>query len=146
MLVLQNIYLSPLGIMGVVKSHDVFLSLKFGEYVGDVIEIPELDAYFSGDLMRFSLAFRLSGTAFQIQVWQALQAIPYGQTWSYQQVANAIGQPKAVRAVSNAIAANPLHVLIPCHRVIHSNGDLGGYQGGIERKLNLLHLELELKL
>lgn len=127
--------------MGVEKTHDVFLSLKFGNGSGERIEILELDAYFSGETQEFSLNIAPKGTPFQQSVWQALRHIPYGKTWSYQQVANYIGKPLSVRAVANAIAANPLHILIPCHRVIRSDGSLGGYQGGIERKKELLELE-----
>ncbi len=127
--------------MGIERSHDVFLSLRFGEFSGTKISIPELDNYFKGDQQTLSLPIQLRGTAFQIQVWQALLTIPYGHTVSYQDIANQIGHPKAVRAVANAIATNPLHLIVPCHRVICTNGDLGGYQGGIHRKKRLLSLE-----
>lgn len=87
--------------------------------------------------------FRLltKGTPFQLQVWKALLAIPYGCTTSYSCVANAIGKPKAVRAVANAIGANPLAYLIPCHRVLRGTGELGGYRWGLDRKLALLMKE-----
>ncbi|SFR55440.1 methylated-DNA--[protein]-cysteine S-methyltransferase [Thiomicrospira sp. ALE5] len=81
------------------------------------------------------------GTDFQLSVWQALQQIPLGQTRSYQQLANQLGRPQAVRAVANAIAANPIAWFIPCHRVIRSNGELGGYAWGLAKKQQLLDWE-----
>lgn len=82
-----------------------------------------------------------TGTPFQKQVWNIIQQIPYGAVQSYQWIADQIGKPKAVRAVGNAVGANPVSILIPCHRVIRSNGALGGYGGGLERKRQLLALE-----
>lgn len=83
----------------------------------------------------------VSGTEFQRKVWGALQRIPVGQTRSYTQVAQAVGQPQAVRAVASACAANPLAVLVPCHRVLRSDGGWGGYRWGLERKQQLLRME-----
>lgn len=104
----------------------------------------ELEAYFSGNLQKFSVPVQLSGTAFQKKVWQALCRIPYGKTISYTELADAVAIPKAVRAVANACAANPVIVMIPCHRVINKNGALGGYSGGgIGVKKKLLDLEVK---
>jgi len=101
-----------------------------------------LDRYFAGEKVTFDLPLDLTdGSDFQRQVWNRLQEIPYGQTISYQQLANDIGKPGAVRAVGAANGANPIPILIPCHRVIASNGKLGGYSGGIEIKDALLRLE-----
>lgn len=83
----------------------------------------------------------VSGTEFQRKVWKALRSIPAGQTRSYTEVAQAIGQPQAVRAVASACAANPLAVLVPCHRVLRSDGGWGGYRWGLQRKQQLLLLE-----
>lgn len=83
----------------------------------------------------------LAGTAFQIQVWKALLDIPLGETWSYQKLADYIKMPKAVRAVANAVGANPISPLIPCHRIIRNDGSLGGYYWGEKPKLDLLHKE-----
>ena len=83
----------------------------------------------------------LVGTPFQQKVWRALLNIPYGKTWSYQQLATHIAQPKAVRAVANAVGANPISPLIPCHRVVRNNGQLGGYYWGGEEKIKLLQEE-----
>lgn len=101
----------------------------------------ELDRYFSGELTEFSLPLDPIGTPFQLQVWQELQKIPYGKTISYQQEANQMQRPSAVRAVANANGKNMISILIPCHRVIASDGGLGGYGGGIENKKKLLELE-----
>ncbi len=101
----------------------------------------ELDAYFEGRLRDFSLDLQASGTAFQEQVWQALLQIPYGQMRSYADVARRIGQPDAVRAVGRANGDNRIAIIIPCHRVVGSDGKLTGYGGGLWRKKYLLSLE-----
>jgi len=106
----------------------------------------QLDEYFSGQRSDFSLPIKLFGTPFQIQVWQALQNIPFGQTISYQEVARQINYPTAVRAVANATGCNPLPIIIPCHRVIRSAGQLGGYHGGLLIKKYLLDLEKSKKM
>ncbi|MFF9281631.1 methylated-DNA--[protein]-cysteine S-methyltransferase [Streptomyces griseosporeus] len=102
----------------------------------------QLAAYFAGDLKEFRLALRPHGTAFRQRVWDALDAVPYGATTTYGEIAARIGAPRAaVRAVGGAIGANPLLVLRPCHRVIGANGSLTGYAGGLDRKQRLLALE-----
>ncbi|MGD8112747.1 methylated-DNA--[protein]-cysteine S-methyltransferase [Vibrio sp. TRT 17S01] len=101
----------------------------------------ELTEYFAGKRTTFEVAVAASGTDFQRKVWQALRTIPYGQTWSYQQLAEAIDNPKAVRAVGLANGKNPVSIIVPCHRVIGKNGKLTGYAGGVERKEALLKLE-----
>lgn len=101
----------------------------------------ELDAYLRGDLTEFSVSVDLQGTAFQLSVWNALREIPYGEVRSYQAVAEAIGRPSAVRAVGAANGANPVPVIVPCHRVIGSNGRLVGFGAGVEWKLRLLGTE-----
>lgn len=101
----------------------------------------QLHEYFSGKRLAFDLPLAPAGTPFQKAVWQALTTIPYGQTCSYQQLAQAIGCDKAYRAVGNANGQNPLCIIIPCHRVIRANGGLGGYTGGIRYKEYLLALE-----
>lgn len=103
--------------------------------------IRELSQYFAGETFTFSLPIAAKGTEFQMSVWQALLAIPYGETWSYQQIADFIGNPKAVRAVGLANGKNPVSVIVPCHRVIGKNGKLTGYAGGVETKQKLLELE-----
>ena len=101
----------------------------------------QLTEYFSGKRQTFELELAPRGTPFQLAVWNALLAIPYGDTISYAELARRIGKPAAVRAVGAANGANPIPVIIPCHRVIGSNGTLTGYGGGIERKQWLLALE-----
>lgn len=101
----------------------------------------ELKAYFEGTLQSFQVPLHTPGTAFQQRVWQYLQTIPYGRTTSYQQEAEGIGQPTAMRAVANANGANRISILIPCHRVIGKSGELVGYGGGLERKKWLLEHE-----
>ena len=100
--------------------------------------IAEYDDYFSGTLKTFSVPTDPQGTVFQQQVWAMLQTIPCGETWSYQDLAIAIDNPKAVRAVGLANGKNPISIIIPCHRVIGKNGKLTGYAGGIENKRQLL--------
>jgi methylated-DNA-[protein]-cysteine S-methyltransferase len=101
----------------------------------------QLAAYFAGELTAFDLPIAPTGTDFQRSVWAALQTIPYGQTWSYGQLADKIGKPAAVRAVGLANGRNPVAIVIPCHRVIGSDGSLTGYGGGLDRKRFLLDLE-----
>ena len=101
----------------------------------------ELEEYFAGSRRSFTIPLAPRGTPFQLAVWNALLEIPYGDTVSYGDLAFRIGKPAAVRAVGAANGANPIPVIIPCHRVIGSNGSLTGYGGGIERKQWLLALE-----
>lgn len=101
----------------------------------------ELTRYFRGALQQFSVPLVYPGSGFQQQVWRALLDIPYGETRSYQELATAIGQPAACRAVGTANGRNRLAILIPCHRVVNSGGRLGGYGGGLWRKQRLLELE-----
>lgn len=105
----------------------------------DVVE--QLGAYFAGELTEFDLSYQMAGSEFQRRVWAALLTIPYGQTRSYGQLASQIGAPTASRAVGLANGRNPISIIVPCHRVIGSNGSLTGYGGGIERKRALLDLE-----
>ena len=101
----------------------------------------ELADYFAGKRKEFSLPLSPKGTDFQQRVWTALCQIPYGQTWSYAQLAAAVGNPRACRAVGGANGKNPLPIFIPCHRVIAADGTLGGYSDGLEKKKALLQLE-----
>lgn len=103
--------------------------------------IKQLDEYFAGKRQEFDLPLAPAGTDFQCQVWQGLQEIPFGETWSYGELARHVGRPKASRAVGAANGLNPIPVIIPCHRVIGSNGKLTGFGGGLETKSFLLNLE-----
>ena len=106
----------------------------------------QLAAYFDGRLRTFDLPLDLQGTAFQTRVWRELEGIPYGKTRSYLQIAEALACPKAVRAVGAANGANPIPIVIPCHRVIGASGKLVGYGGGLPLKTRLLTLEGALAL
>jgi len=103
--------------------------------------IHQLQAYFAGELENFDLQLAPEGTQFQLEVWRRLCDIPYGETISYGELAGKIGNPKASRAVGLANGSNPIPIVIPCHRVIGSNGKLTGYGGGIPIKEKLLALE-----
>jgi methylated-DNA-[protein]-cysteine S-methyltransferase len=101
----------------------------------------QLDAYFAGELDTFDLPLAPAGTAFQMRVWEELQRIPFGETISYSELAERIGNPRTVRAVGLANGRNPISIVIPCHRVIGADGSLVGYGGGLERKRWLLEHE-----
>jgi methylated-DNA-[protein]-cysteine S-methyltransferase len=103
----------------------------------------QLDEYFAGERTEFDLDLELVGTAFQREVWAALQTIPYGETRSYGEIADQIGKPGAFRAVGLANGRNPIGIIVPCHRVIGASGSLIGYGGGLDRKKALLDLEQE---
>ncbi len=103
--------------------------------------VKQLGAYFSGKAQMFDVPLKPVGTDFQEGVWKALRSIKYGKTVSYGDIAKKIGNPKAVRAVGSAIGKNPLSIIVPCHRVIGSNGQLTGFAGGLKTKEYLLNLE-----
>ncbi len=105
----------------------------------------QLERYFRGELREFDVPLDLQGTEFQKRVWAALLEIPYGETRSYSDLARRLGKPNATRAVGAANGANPVAIIVPCHRVIASNGSLWGYGGGLERKRFLLDLEASAK-
>ncbi len=147
-------YVSPVGTLKIEASETGICAIHFlGEMEAsqEDLSIPshflleqaaeELDEYFKGERYQFTLPFTLKGTPFQCKVWEALQLIPYGTTCSYGDIAAIIGKPKACRAVGGANNANPLPILIPCHRVIGSRGSLVGYGGGLKIKKKLLELE-----
>ncbi len=105
---------------------------------------PKLSDYFSGELRAFDLPLRLKGAPFQLAAWEQLLTIPYGETRSYSDIARALGNPKAMRAVGAANGANPIVIITPCHHVIAADGALGGYGGGLWRKAWLLRHESEM--
>lgn len=144
------------GLLGVWFSTYTTKPTDLGEYIenGQLTEqvsdngklvlaraLSQLKEYFNGELSSFDLPLAATGTEFQQKVWHALTTIPYGETWSYQDLANAIDNPKAVRAVGLANGKNPISIIVPCHRVIGKNGKLTGYAGGIECKKGLLDAE-----
>ena len=143
-------YLSPLGILKIVGDADSILSLDFVDREGeDTAEhafcvkecAKQLDEYFQGKRRRFYLNLAPRGTEFQQSVWRELQKIPYGTVVSYGDIARAIGRPKASRAVGGANNKNPIAIIIPCHRVIGSDGSLVGYGSGLWRKQWLIQHE-----
>ena len=101
----------------------------------------QLNQYFKGQRSNFDLPLDLVGTEFQKKVWKQLMLIPYGQTVSYKDIAHRLSDPNASRAVGTANGKNPICIIIPCHRVITSSGELGGYSGGLQRKKDLLKIE-----
>jgi methylated-DNA-[protein]-cysteine S-methyltransferase len=101
----------------------------------------QLKAYFAGELTEFTVELRLHGTEFQRKVWQQLARIPYGETRTYGQLADALGNPGASRAVGLANGKNPVGIIVPCHRVVGADGSLTGYGGGLDRKQRLLDFE-----
>ena len=146
---------SPMGVLTLVAT-DGALS---GVYMEDQLHAPDpatlgprvragfeeaaeqLGEYFAGERTAFTLRTRPLGSEFQRRVWQAVSGIPYGQTWSYAQLAEAVGRPDRLRAVAATNGRNPLAVVVPCHRVVGSDGSLTGYAGGLARKRFLLDLE-----
>jgi methylated-DNA-[protein]-cysteine S-methyltransferase len=105
----------------------------------------QLAAYFAGGLTEFDLPLELNGTDFQLRVWEGLRQIPFGETWSYAQLAEKVGNSKACRAVGLANGRNPIGIIVPCHRVIGADGTLTGYGGGLDRKAWLLEHERKVR-
>jgi len=143
-------YLSPIGPLEVSGTSEGIVSVTFvkrrpanDRNLPESVKegIRQLDEYFKGARKNFSLKLLLQGTPFQKLVWERLKKIPYGKLASYGDVARAIGKPNAYRAVGNANNKNPIPIIIPCHRVIGSNGTLVGYGGGLWRKEWLLNHE-----
>ncbi|MCK9286478.1 MAG: methylated-DNA--[protein]-cysteine S-methyltransferase [Sphaerochaetaceae bacterium] len=141
---------SPMGPITLMANDTAIVKTFFGSLPRDVPEgdVPllqlakiQMEEYLAGKRFIFELPLAPEGTVFQQSVWRALLAIPYGETKSYGQIAEKIGNPKACRAVGMANNRNPIGIIIPCHRVIGANGDLVGYAGGLEYKQFLLKLE-----
>ncbi len=149
-----KLYDTPIGNIGIAANEEAIIGLTFGmQGISPDWKIDEtplikkahaqLSEYFEKRRKTFDLPLSPAGTAFQQRVWQALQQIPYGETRSYGQIAAAVGNPKASRAVGLANNRNPIAIIIPCHRVIGANGSLTGYGGGLDIKDFLLRLEKE---
>jgi methylated-DNA-[protein]-cysteine S-methyltransferase len=149
---------TPVGVLGLEGTDDALTYLLLPDVaaagppapdVGDVLVLPraletaaaQLGEYFEGTRRSFDLPFELSGTPFQCDVWRSLAEIPYGETISYAELAAMVGRPGAFRAVGQANGANPLPIVLPCHRVVASGGGIGGYGGGLVLKRRLLALE-----
>ena len=131
------------------KTENAFLRELKGRFAGKIVKddrknrkaIDQLRKYLNGELRRFDCRLDFKGTSFQKKVWSALAKIPYGQTRSYKEIAKAIGHPKAFRAVGNANGQNSIPLIVPCHRVVESNGGLGGFGHGVKVKKQLLDFE-----
>lgn len=159
---------SPIGPLTLFSSHKGLMAVKFSNAAeavplfkiwamkarGAGFELKEsapaleevmkqLNEYFNGQRTDFSIVYDLRGTPFQKAVWKALIDVPYGKTASYKEIAASAGSEKAVRAVGNANNKNPIPIMIPCHRIIGSNGALVGYGGGMDKKIYLLEMEKE---
>lgn len=155
MTLVQRTIASPVGPLRMVASSSALLGLYFREHRGappDERQAPavhpildqverELTEYFAGRRQTFSVPLNPGGTEFQRRVWDELRAIPFGEHRSYLQLATTLGRPRAVRAVASANGRNPLSILVPCHRVIGSDGALRGYAGGLPAKRWLLDHE-----
>lgn len=141
---------SPVGPLALVEEDGLLAGLFMAEHRhAPDLDLPvskaglpavreQLASYFARNLKEFDLSLALAGTPFQQRVWAALRTIPYGETWSYRELAEAIGQPSAVRAVGLANGRNPVSIVVPCHRVIGADGSLTGYGGGLAAKEWLL--------
>ena len=146
----QDYYKSAIGILKIVCQNKELVTLKLVDKPGKTIVktnlikgiVRQLDEYFLGKRNYFDININPDGTDFQKKVWRELQKIPYGQTLSYSEVAQAIGNKNAQRAVGSACNKNPIMIIIPCHRVISKNGNLGGFAYGSSAKEELLKIEL----
>ncbi|WP_213804666.1 methylated-DNA--[protein]-cysteine S-methyltransferase [Granulicella sp. dw_53] len=142
-----KIVASDKGLTAILWENDNPRRVRLGELVEDkkhpvLCETErQLKEYFDGKRRSFSLALDMRGTRFQNDVWEALLAIPFGETRSYGQLAKQLGNPKATRAVGAANGRNPISIIVPCHRVIGSSGKLTGFAGGLDTKARLLDLE-----
>lgn len=145
--IFRTYYQSPIGKICIQGTEDAITSISFSE--GDAVLkgglvkecADQLKAYFAGNLRVFSLQLEAQGTEFQESVWKSLFRIPFGETLSYAQMATVLGNPKVIRAAASANGANPIAIVIPCHRVLGSDGKLVGYSGGLWRKEWLLRHE-----
>ena len=145
----QQSLMTPLGALQLEATESGLSAVRFSSRATKPVEttqttpvldyaIEELTAYFKTELTRFSVPLDWAGTPFQESVWAALTRIPYGETVSYNEVAHAIGRPRSARPVGGAVGRNPLPIIVPCHRVMGSNGALTGFTGGLEFKVSLL--------
>lgn len=149
------VFKSPIGLLKICEEKEKIIKLSLLQEKSDITysskytkhsdllyeAYKQINEYFMGRRREFDLPLNYTGTTFQQQVWNQLQTIPYGETRSYKDIAVGIGNPKAVRAVGQANNQNPIMIMIPCHRVIHKNGNIAGFAYGTEVKKYLLDLE-----
>ncbi|MGB4588042.1 MAG: methylated-DNA--[protein]-cysteine S-methyltransferase [Clostridiaceae bacterium] len=148
-------YDTTIGRMTIEESDNCITYVHFGEVRRSDSKIVETDLlkkagqqlkeYFEGTRLSFDLPLKMEGTDFQIKVWNALLQIPFGETRSYKEIAEAVGNPLGSRAIGNANNKNKISIIVPCHRVIGANGKLVGYEGGLDVKEKLLNFEKEVK-
>lgn len=151
--IFKTYYSSEIGIVEIVSSEDAIISLDFVDKEGETTEFPpilreaydQIDEYFKGKRKNFDLKLSIEGTEFQKKVWTELTKIPYGEVATYKDIAIRVGNEKAVRAVGNSNNKNKIAIILPCHRVIGSNGKLVGYAGGVHIKEWLLNHERKFK-
>ncbi|MDE6726029.1 MAG: methylated-DNA--[protein]-cysteine S-methyltransferase [Ruminiclostridium sp.] len=145
----QAFYKTKFGDIKIEYEGNMLFSLKtVGEFSGEGHRtkftnkvFTELVEYFSGTRKSFDIPYKLTGMEFQLKVWRELEKIPYGTTRTYKEIAEGIGRHKAVRAVGSACGKNPIWIIVPCHRVVGSDGRLTGYAGGVDMKRELLEIE-----
>ena len=146
---LLEVYTSPIGEISIIEEENKIIEISFGVKSGIkqgsslLLEKTknELQEYFDGKRMEFDIPIKLNGTDFYKKVWNELKKIPYGETRSYGEIAEKIGNPKASRAVGMANHNNPISIIVPCHRVVGKNNKLVGYAGGLDKKKYLIELE-----
>lgn len=145
---------TPLGMLRITGDVEGVAEVVFvDESMKAAVEIPlslkpvvtQLEEYFSKDRSEFDLKLNPNGTAFQKKVWKTLSEVKFGRTKSYQQIANELGDPKVIRAAASANGKNPIAIIVPCHRIVGSDGSLTGYAGGLHRKKWLLEHESSIK-
>ncbi len=144
-----GLYPCPFGFFRIVEEEDAVVAIDVvkerqeEERPSEVTDwaARELHEYLEGERRAFTFPYRLVGTPFRLQVWKELEKVPYGETTTYKRLAEAIGRPGAYHAVGGAVGANPLGIVVPCHRVIGTNGSLTGYAWGLPMKVALLELE-----
>jgi methylated-DNA-[protein]-cysteine S-methyltransferase len=145
---------TPLGMLRITGDVEGVAEVAFvDESMKAAVEIPlslkpvvtQLEEYFSKDRSEFDLKLNPNGTAFQKKVWKTLSEVKFGRTKSYQQIANELGDPKVIRAAASANGKNPIAIIVPCHRIVGSDGSLTGYAGGLHRKKWLLEHESSIK-
>jgi len=145
----EAFYKSPIGFLRIVSNEKYIIKIEFSDKYYKMRMIPvqiqtciqQLDEYFHGQRQNFTISTNPAGSAFQSQIWNLLLKIPYGKTISYLDLAREYGDEKAIRAIASACGKNPIPIIIPCHRVIHNDGSLTGYAGGLLKKQWLLEHE-----